>query len=75
MLDNCSFIDMGFSGPTFTCTRSELADTKERLDRAWCNPKWRVLAPNATIQHLPRTISDNHPLLMKWDLSRGQIHR
>lgn len=62
-------IDLGFSGPRFTWSnlRPALGHVKERLDRALSNADWRLLFPEAIVQHLPRTYSDHCPLLV--DLS------
>lgn len=69
MLDECGFINMGFSGLAFTWSNNREGRAKiwERLDRAWCNEKFKLLAPNATIEHLPRTDSNHHPILLRWN--------
>ena len=35
------------------------------MDRALCNDQWRLLYPEATVHHLPRTCSDHSPLLLQ----------
>ena len=37
----------------------------ERLDRCFANLGWRILYPEATVTHLPRTFSDHHPVLIE----------
>uniref|UniRef100_A0A2N9H633 CCHC-type domain-containing protein n=1 Tax=Fagus sylvatica TaxID=28930 RepID=A0A2N9H633_FAGSY len=48
-MNKCNMIDLGFSGPKYTW--SNLHDISslimQRLDRAWANPSWSVLFPNA----------------------------
>lgn len=56
---------MGFFGSNYTWSnnREGAAKISERLDRAWCNTKWRLKTPNATVQHLPKNLlrpSSNH---------------
>uniref|UniRef100_A0A2N9FS20 CCHC-type domain-containing protein n=1 Tax=Fagus sylvatica TaxID=28930 RepID=A0A2N9FS20_FAGSY len=59
-MNKCNMIDLGFSGPKYTW--SNLHDISslimQRLDRAWANPSWSVLFPNALVTHLPRFHSD-----------------
>nr|XP_023873887.1 uncharacterized protein LOC111986485 [Quercus suber] len=66
-LDQCSMVDMGFSGPRYTWTnKRELSNLiLERIDRFFMNPEWCVLYPNARVTHLPRCHSDHCPVLME----------
>nr|DAD30362.1 TPA_asm: hypothetical protein HUJ06_009213 [Nelumbo nucifera] len=49
VIDNCSLIDMGFSGNRYTWTnkRVGLANVRERLDRMLANGEWRMMFPRA----------------------------
>jgi hypothetical protein len=40
---------------------------QERLDRGWANTDWKLLFPEASIQHLPHLNSDHCPLLLMLD--------
>ena len=66
-LDNCSMVDMGFSGPRFTWTNKRDVSNLifERIDRFFMNPDWCVLYPEAKVTHLPRYHSDHCPVLME----------
>jgi hypothetical protein len=68
-MDYCQLMDLGFSGPKFTWTNMQgVADLiQERLDRGWANTDWKLLFPEASIQHLPRLNSDHCPLLLMLD--------
>jgi exonuclease III len=65
-LDNCSLIDLGFKGNSFTWTNKRMGrdNIKERLDRAVANAEWKRLFPKATIKHLPMLSSDHAPLVI-----------
>ena len=67
VLDFCSFVDLGFAGPKYTWTnKRQLVDLiLERIDRCFANLLWRVLYPEAVVTHLPRTYSNQHPVLIE----------
>ncbi|KAG7967634.1 hypothetical protein I3843_08G108700 [Carya illinoinensis] len=66
MMNKHGLVDMGYSGSNFTWTnnRQGKALIRERLDRGIANTKWRLLFPDATIQHLVSRALDHHPLLL-----------
>ena len=74
-LDNCNFLDLGFVGPKFTWTNKRPLTNLilERLDRCFANPRWRMLYPEATITHLPRTFLDHCPVLIEVIGSRTNV--
>ena len=65
-MNSCNMIDLGFSGPKFTWTNCHDISSliMQRLDRAWANPDWRILFPEALVSHLTRTHSDHCPILL-----------
>ncbi|GLU11862.1 hypothetical protein SLE2022_285820 [Rubroshorea leprosula] len=65
-MNNCNMIDLGFVGNRFTWVNMRFSHQliRERLDRAWANPEWKLLFPKATLFHLPRTSSDHCPILL-----------
>ena len=68
-MDYCNLMDIGFSGPKFTWTNMKgMADLiQERLDRCWINADWKLLFPEASVQHLVHINSDHCPLLLNLD--------
>ena len=69
-LDDCNFLDLGFSGPKYTWSNlRQVTDLiLECINRCFANPTWRVLFPEAMVTHLPRVFSDHCPVLL--ELSR-----
>ncbi|KAF7822906.1 reverse transcriptase [Senna tora] len=65
-LDNCSLMDLGFSGCKFTwCNkRPDGQIVFERLDRFLGNAGWVSLFPNAINYHLPQVYSDHNPIML-----------
>jgi hypothetical protein len=63
VLDECGFVDLGFTGPKFTWTNNRVGDmTWERLDRAVATPEWLIRFPSARVHHLDVRWSDHKPL-------------
>ena len=62
-LDDCRFMDLGFTGPQFTWTNNRAGDmTWERLDRVVATPEWVSLFPSVRVHHLDCRWSDHKPL-------------
>uniref|UniRef100_A0A803QHJ4 Reverse transcriptase domain-containing protein n=1 Tax=Cannabis sativa TaxID=3483 RepID=A0A803QHJ4_CANSA len=70
MVHRVGLIDLGFQGPRFTWAKGGSNSNgnggmkRARLDRGLASPDWRILFPNAIINHLAATESDHRPLLM-----------
>ncbi|GLT63047.1 hypothetical protein SLA2020_356410 [Shorea laevis] len=65
-MNNCNMFDLGFVGNRFTWVNMRFSHQliRERLDRAWANPEWKLLFPEAALFHLPRTSSDHCLILL-----------
>ncbi|GKU96985.1 hypothetical protein SLEP1_g10165 [Rubroshorea leprosula] len=65
-MNSCDLLDIGFMGPKFTWVnkRDNHQLIRERLDRAWANPAWKILFPEATLIHLPHVYSDHCPIVL-----------
>ncbi|GKV19127.1 hypothetical protein SLEP1_g29421 [Rubroshorea leprosula] len=74
-MNSCNMMDMGFVGGRFTWTNMQSNGNiiRERLDRFWCNPEWKICFPEATVYHLPRVHSDHNPVLLNLDPSHPSI--
>ncbi|KAA3478658.1 reverse transcriptase [Gossypium australe] len=78
VLEDCSLVDMGFSGNWFTWERENLPETniQERLDRGVAMEEWISLFPDSLIQHLPHSFSDHCPLLINTEYrARRLVHK
>lgn len=75
MLNNCEFIDLGFSGPHFTWSNLRQADdlNRERIDRAVANAAWKCNFPDTEVTHLPRVHSDHCPILLNLNPTNQQL--
>lgn len=64
-IERCELSDLGFQGPKYTWDnkRDGAANIKERIDRALANEAWCKLFPNNAVLHLPRTYTDDLPVL------------
>jgi hypothetical protein len=63
VLDDCGFVDLGFTGPPFTWTNNRVGDmTWECLDRAVATPDWLTQFPTARVHHLDCRWSDHKPI-------------
>uniref|UniRef100_A0A803PH45 Reverse transcriptase domain-containing protein n=1 Tax=Cannabis sativa TaxID=3483 RepID=A0A803PH45_CANSA len=70
MVHRAGLIDLGYLGPSFTWAKGGRnsngggAMKRARLDRGLASTDWRILFPNAIINHLTATESDHRPLLL-----------
>ncbi|KAL6202672.1 hypothetical protein ACLB2K_026377 [Fragaria x ananassa] len=74
-VDSFGLVDLGFQGPEFTWTDKRV---RERLDRSFCTDAWRILFPEAFVQHLPpmwfQQESYNDFVKDKWQSYNGDVH-
>uniref|UniRef100_A0A2N9ERH6 CCHC-type domain-containing protein n=1 Tax=Fagus sylvatica TaxID=28930 RepID=A0A2N9ERH6_FAGSY len=65
-LNACNMIDLGFSGPKYTWSNCHDMNSliMEKLDRVLANSDWRILFPEVSVTHLPRTHSDHCPVFL-----------
>lgn len=65
-LEDCYLTDLGYNGPTHTCSYQRLAphNVRCRLDRFCGTQEWCNLAPSAWVQHLPHPGSDHTSILL-----------
>ncbi|KAF4355886.1 hypothetical protein G4B88_018837 [Cannabis sativa] len=70
MIQRVGLIDLGFQGPRFTWAKGGGTSNpggamkRAQLDTGLASPDWRILFPNAVINHLSATGSDHRPLLL-----------
>ena len=64
VVDECGFLDLGFSGPQYTWwnKRDGGAQVLERLDSCFANAEWLLLFPSCRVHHLHGVFSDHRPL-------------
>ncbi len=64
VIDDCGFVDLGFSGPSFTWWNRRTGDARvlERLDRSLATMEWLLQYPNCRVHHLYAIFSDHRPL-------------
>jgi len=64
VVDECGFIDLGFSGHRFTWQKHFTAGQSiwERLDRALATNDWLLRFAGTKVQHLTADSSDHSPL-------------
>ena len=75
VLDDCGFIDLGFSGPKFTWHGKRRGEfVWERLDRGVANYEWLNRYPTGRVQHLHCFTSNQRPLLLALD-PNGESHK
>ncbi|KAK6159681.1 hypothetical protein DH2020_003062 [Rehmannia glutinosa] len=70
VVDDCTLLDLGFSGNMYTWTNGQAFDQntqKKRLDRALATETWRDCFPKYQVEHLPRIHSDHAPLIVYLD--------
>jgi len=66
-LELCHLADLGFISYPYTWNnrRLEVANTRERLDRAVANEAWKLKFPETTITHIILHASDHLPLILQ----------
>ena len=66
VIDECSFMDLGYVGPKFTWTRhfENGRSIWERLDRGLANNGWFLKFPRSRVHHLQCDSSNHCPLLI-----------
>ena len=75
VLDDCGFIDLGFSGPKFTWHGKRRGEfIWERLDRGVANYEWLNRYLTGRVQHLHCFTSNHKPLLLALD-PNGESHK
>lgn len=76
-LEDSQLCDLGFKGPKYTWNngREGEAFTKERLDRAMANTKWRSMYPDIEVTMLAKRSSDHHPILVGLNEKRMLVWR
>ncbi|XP_030924736.1 uncharacterized protein LOC115951723 [Quercus lobata] len=68
VLDDCGFVDLGYSGPEFTWHGRRHSEwIWERLDQGVANYDWLAHFPMGRITHLNCYTSDHRPLLLALD--------
>jgi endonuclease/exonuclease/phosphatase family metal-dependent hydrolase len=73
----CRFIDLDYSGPTYTWTNKRFSSvpTYERLDRCLGNAEWSLTYPAIIIYHLPMMYSDHAPMLVVLNMQRPRTNK
>ncbi|KAF4373715.1 hypothetical protein G4B88_030058 [Cannabis sativa] len=70
MVHRSGLIDLGFQGPVYTWAKGGSSSNgvskmkRARLDRGLSSTDWRILFPNAIVNHLSASQSDHRPLLL-----------
>lgn len=74
---DCGFIDLGYSGPTYTWTNKRFSSfpTYERLDRCLGNAEWCLAYPSTSIYHLPMMYNDHAPILAALNSQHPRINK
>ena len=66
VIEKNGLIDINFLGNPYTWSngREELANIKERFDRAFANDRWRLIFPRAAVLNLPSSSFDHSPIVL-----------
>ncbi|KAG6663838.1 hypothetical protein CIPAW_02G050900 [Carya illinoinensis] len=77
VLEEGSLYDLGWMGNKFNWSNCHEDDsfTRERLDRAIANAKWKTQYPVHTVETLPTICSDHSPILLYCSIERCSIQR
>ncbi|KAG2707872.1 hypothetical protein I3760_05G166100 [Carya illinoinensis] len=76
-LEEGNLFDLGWKRNKFTwCNRHEDESfTKERLDRALANPRWKSNYSEVSVETLPAICSDHSPILLSCSFERCSVSR
>ncbi|XP_042962425.1 uncharacterized protein LOC122296688 [Carya illinoinensis] len=77
LVEEGNLVDLGWKTNKFTwCNRHEDESfTKERLDKALANPRWKVTYAEALVETLLAIYSDHSPILLYCSFERCSAYR
>ena len=67
VVDECGFLDLGFSGPSFTWCNNQIEGARVlgRLDRSLATTEWLLRFLSCRVHHIPTVFSDHCLLWME----------
>ncbi|XP_042944594.1 uncharacterized protein LOC122278474 [Carya illinoinensis] len=77
LLEKGNLLDLGWKRNKFTCCNhhEDESFTKERLDTAIANTRWRLNYSEASVETLPAICSDHSPILLSCSFERCSAYR
>jgi hypothetical protein len=77
VVDDCGFLDLGSSGPSFTWCNNQIGDARvlERLDRSLATTDWMLRFPSCRVHNIPSVFSDHCFLWMELNPSKRKPKR